>query len=248
MRHILSQTSQPILQRLAQERTLCAFDFDGTLAPIADHPGEANLGEATRALLRMLATAYPCVVLSGRGRADLLGKLTGVKVERAFGNHGAEGGGAKDKGRQDVQRWKAAIEEELGAVPGLWIEDKGLSLAVHYRHSPRKAETQRRILQASRSLDRTRVFGGKQVVNVVVDGSPNKGAALAAEQDRLHCTWVLYVGDDENDEDAFALAGNMVSVRVGRKQRSRARYYLRNQAEINKLLQVLVSLRAKDNA
>ena len=40
----------------------------------------------------------------------------------------------------------------------------------------------------------------------------------------LGCDWVLYVGDDETDEDAFALGGNMVPVRVGRKQRSHARY------------------------
>jgi len=35
------------------------------------------------------------------------------------------------------------------------------------------------------------------VVNLVVDGAPNKGDALAAERDRLGCNWVLYVGDDE---------------------------------------------------
>jgi trehalose 6-phosphate phosphatase len=244
MRYILSQASQPILEGLANEQTLCAFDFDGTLAPIVDHPGEATLRDATGALLSQLAASYPCVILSGRGRADLLGKLTGVKVEQVIGNHGAEGERTGDQVRHHVQRWKAAIEVELGSVPGLWVEDKGLSLAVHYRQSPKKAETQRLILQASRSLERARVFGGKQVVNLVVDSSPHKGAALAAERDRLHCSSVLYVGDDENDEDAFALTGNTIAVRVGRKQRSRARYYLRNQAEIDNLLQFLVSLRS----
>lgn len=245
MRYILSKASQPILERLAKERTLCGFDFDGTLAPIVEHPDEATLRDATRSLLSQLAAAYPCVILSGRGRADLLGKLTGVKVQQVFGNHGAEGERTKDKVRHHVQRWKAAIEVELGSIPGLWVEDKGLSLAVHYRQSPRKAETQRRILQASRSFERARVFGGKQVVNLVVDGSPHKGAALAAERDRLACSAVLYVGDDENDEEAFALAGNTISVRVGRKQRSLARYYLQNQAEIDELLQFLVSLRPR---
>lgn len=246
MRYILSQASQPILEGLAKERSLCAFDFDGTLAPIVEHPDQANLRDATRSLLSQLAAVYPCVILSGRGRADLLGRLTGVKVEQVFGNHGAEGERAMDKVRHHVQRWKAAIEVELGSVPGLWVEDKGLSLAVHYRRSPRKAETQRRILHASRSLERARVFGGKQVVNLVVDGSPHKGAALAAERDRLGCSSVLYVGDDENDEEAFALTGNTIAVRVGQKRQSHARFYLRNQTEIDRLLQVLVSLRARD--
>ena len=55
--------------------------------------------------------------------------------------------------------------------------------------------------------------------------------------------WVLYVGDDDNDEDAFALDGNIVPVRIGRKRRSHARYYLHTQAEIDKLLELLVSAR-----
>ena len=100
------------------------------------------------------------------------------------------------------------------------MEDKGLSLTLHYRQSPRKAEARRRILAATRDLKQVRVFGGKQVVNLVPDKAPNKGEALAAERDRLGCNWVLYVGDDENDEDAFALDGNIVPVRIGRKQRS----------------------------
>ena len=52
-----------------------------------------------------------------------------------------------------------------------------------------------------------------------------------------------FVGDDENDEDAFALAGNVVPVRIGRKQRSHARYYLRTQTEIDELFDLLVRLR-----
>jgi hypothetical protein len=53
----------------------------------------------------------------------------------------------------------------------------------------------------------------------------------------------LYVGDDENDEEAFALDGNIVAVRIRRKLRSHARYYLRSQAEIDELLELLVRLR-----
>lgn len=52
--------------------------------------------------------------------------------------------------------------------------------------------------------------GGKQVVNLAIDGAPNKGTALVAERDRLSYDWALYVGDDENDEDTFALDGNTV--------------------------------------
>ena len=126
---------------------------------------------------------------------------------------------ASRKSRRHVKQWKAALEADLQALPGVWVEDKGLSLAVHYRQSANKAEARRRILAAARDLKQVRVFGGKQVVNIVMDDAPHKGDALAAERDRLGCNWVLYVGDDDNDEDAFALDGNVVPVRIGRKQR-----------------------------
>ena len=73
--------------------------------------------------------------------------------------------------------------------------------------------------------------------------APNKGDALAAERERLKCDWVIYLGDDENDEEAFAVGGNVVAVRIGRKQRTHARYYLRTQTEIDGLLALLAQLR-----
>jgi trehalose 6-phosphate phosphatase len=242
MRYLLSPTSSSILTRLAQELTLCAFDFDGTLSAIVDHPDRAGMRARTRILLSRLAALYPCIVISGRARADVLGKLDGVNVTRVIGNHGAETEAAR-KSHRWVERWKAVLEHELGDIPGLWVEDKGFSLAVHYRQSAQKAEARRRIFAAARELQHVDVFGGKQVVNLVLDHAPHKGDALAAERDRLGCNWVLYVGDDDNDEKAFALGGHIVPVRIGRKQHSRARYYLRTQSEIDELLALLVRLR-----
>jgi len=243
MRYLLSPACRSILAQLALERTLCAFDFDGTLAPIVDNPDQAMLSGGTRQLLGRLAALYPCVILSGRARTDLLGKLGGMPLERVFGNHGAEGEGPKPWRRPHVQRWKAAIELELGPVPGLWVEDKGLSLAVHYRQSPRRSEVLRQILKATQNLQRARVFGGKYVVNLVVDGDPHKGTALIAERERLRCDSVLYVGDDRNDEDAFSIGGRTIAVRIGRAWHSRAGYYLHAQSEIDTLLELMVTLR-----
>lgn len=243
MRYLLSKTSRLILAQLAQEQTLCAFDFDGTLAPIVENPDQAILSDRTRRLLGRLAALYPTIILSGRARADLLGRLGGLPLERVFGSHGAEREGPKPKRKPHVRRWKAALELELGPVPGLWVEDKGLSLAVHYRQSPRRSEVLRQILRATQMLERARVFGGKYVVNIVVDGDPHKGTALVAERDRLRCDSVLYVGDDQNDEDAFAIGGRIVAVRIGRTSRSRACYYLRSQSEMDALLEFMVTLR-----
>jgi trehalose 6-phosphate phosphatase len=244
MQYILSRASRAVLTQLAAERTLCAFDFDGTLAPIVEHPSQAAMRDHTRVLLGRLAALYPCVIVSGRARADVLGRLSGVIVARVIGNHGAETGASAQMPHRRVEHWKARLELELGANQGLWVEDKGFSLAVHYRQCARKTEARQRILAAAGNLEHVRVFGGKQVVNLAVDRAPDKGVALAAERDRLGCNWVLFAGDDVNDEDAFALDGNIVPIRIGWKRQSHARYYLRTQAEIDQLLELLVLLRA----
>jgi len=240
MQYLLSRACRPILTRLTRERTLFAFDFDGTLAPIVDHPNKAKMRARTLKLLRRLAALYPCVIVSGRARSDVLERMRGVEVSRVIGNHGAETAASNRSAHRRVALWKAALKREIGSVAGVWLEDKGMSLAVHYRQSTVKAKVRRQILAVTQGLKHVRVFGGKQVMNVVWDRANHKGHALATERKRLACEWVLYVGDDENDEDAFALDGKTVPVRVGRKKDSHARYYLRTQLEIDDLLALLV--------
>jgi trehalose 6-phosphate phosphatase len=227
---------------LSQQRSLCAFDFDGTLAPIVSHPDSARMRVRTRRLLQRLAALYPCAVVSGRARADVVAKLAEVNLSRVIGNHGAE---TEERPRRykHIRGWKASLTRLLAEVPGVWVEDKGASLAVHYRQSPRKADAQKRILEAAKVLSGARVFGGKQVINVVLVTAPHKGDAILAERKRLDCDLVLYVGDDDNDEDAFAAGENVIPVRVGKKRGSKALYYLRSQGEIDALLERLIALK-----
>jgi len=247
MNYLLGEDARPVLQLLASKRTLCALDFDGTLAAIVADPRNAVLRPRTRELLRRLGALYPCIVVSGRARQDLLGSLEGLNVAQIIGNHGAENTPAP-QWRPLIEEWKAAVESRAGSIPGVWTEDKELSLAIHYRQAVNRAAARRRILAAARGLREAWVYGGKLVVNIVHKRAPNKGDALAAERKRLACDWILYAGDDENDEDAFALDGNVVSVRVGRRQRSHALYYLRRQAEIDDLLELLIRLREQSVA
>ena len=115
------------------------------------------MGAQTRILLGRLAALYPILILSGCSRTDVLGKLTGVGVACVIGNHGAETEANTLTGNRRVAQWKSTLEREVGALPGVWVEDKGLSLAVHYRQSRRKAEVRRRILAATRNLEQVRV-------------------------------------------------------------------------------------------
>ncbi len=92
-----------------------------------------------------------------------------------------------------------------------------------------------------------RLLGGKQVLNILPAGSPHKGLALERARARLGCDTAVYLGDDETDEDVFAVdqPGQLLSIRVGRKRTSSAAYYIRRQADIDRLLRRLLILRPR---
>jgi trehalose 6-phosphate phosphatase len=175
----------------------------------------------------------------------LLRRLRGLGLAGLIGNHGGEPSPRRPALRARVRRWRATLETRLRPLAGIAIEDKGLSLSVHYRGARRPRGARTAIRAAGADLVKARLVGGKRVVNVVPAEARHKGAALDAERRRLGCDAWLYVGDDETDEDAFALATAAgIGVRVGRKRASRARYYLRGQAQIDALLALLLRLRS----
>jgi trehalose 6-phosphate phosphatase len=90
-----------------------------------------------------------------------------------------------------------------------------------------------------------RIVAGKMVVNLLPDSAPNKGTAVLHLCRRLRCTAAIYVGDDDNDEDAFALAGQapLLGIRVGHSRRSRAACFLPAQGAVDAFLAKLVELR-----
>lgn len=246
MRYLLGARTREILAQYAWSKVLLAFDFDGTLAPIVRVPGDAALRSATRRLLRELCARYPCAVISGRSRDDLRSRLDGVPVPYLVGNHGIEPS-------QDLLRFEiatAALRERvsatLGDEPGVEIEDKRYSLAIHYRRARSKSSARAAIARSVATLGGSvRNIGGKFVVNVLPEGAPHKGIALEALRDRHGADTAIYVGDDATDEDVFALdrPGRLLCVRVGRSSRSHAAYYLRDQRDVDRLLRELVRLR-----
>jgi len=245
MRNILSRANRDVLQQFAWSKVLLAFDYDGTLAPIVSRPERAVMRASTRQLLEDLIQLYPCIVISGRAQSDSLRRLHGVGVHEIVGNHGIEPWHATNRLAELVAGWRPLLEERLAPLRGVKVEDKVFSLAIHYRQSREKKEARAAILSAVAALGDVRLIGGKQVVNVLPQGAPHKGIALERERARLKCDTAIYVGDDETDEDVFALdqPGQLLSIRVGQRRASAAAYYIENQREIDKLLAALLDLR-----
>jgi trehalose 6-phosphate phosphatase len=245
MTYLFTRSNRELLEIFAWSNVLLAFDYDGTLAPLVHTPNEATMRASTRRLLRRVSELYPCVVISGRSRGDAIGRLRGVDLCRVVGNHGAEPSPAGAAMRRRVRQWLPVLEARLSRRQGVIVEYKRHSVAVHYRQSRHRSAARQAILAAARSLEDVRVIGGKLVVNLLVPDAPHKGLALERERAHFACDTVIYVGDDDTDEDVFQLdrPGRLLSIRVGRKRQSEAPYYIRNQAEIDKLLGALVALR-----
>jgi trehalose 6-phosphate phosphatase len=247
MRYALSHAARGELERFSQQRGLLVLDYDGTLSPIVSDPARAAMRDRTAALLAQLAQRQPVAVLSGRSRADLLGRLLGIPLAGIIGNHGAEPDdptGQEAQLRSVVAGWRAALADVPALVEGAVIEDKGLSLSVHYRSTPDPAAAGRRLRRILGHLAGARLVGGKRVFNLLPASAPNKGTAF--EQLRaLHGRGLaLFVGDDLTDEDVFRrcrCTSGALGIRVGRSATSAARYYLRDQSEIDALLEALLT-------
>jgi trehalose 6-phosphate phosphatase len=238
MRHLRSPSGQRALAAFARRRLLVALDFDGTLAPLVTDPHDARLPPATRRALHRVATRFPCVVISGRAREDVLGRLGRIPLAQVIGNHGIEPSPAARAAARHVARWKRQLQKALGGEQRVTIEDKRYSLAVHFRKAVVKARARKAILDAAAALGHARVVQGKLVVNLVPADAPHKGTALQETRRRLGCEAAIYVGDDDTDEDAFASGDRrtLLAVRVGRRARSAARFYLEHPGEVAALL------------
>lgn len=246
MMPLLSRENRELLAQFAFSRMLLAFDYDGTLAPIVARPERARMRAETLQLLSRASELYPCAVISGRSARDIRRRLAPARVEYVLGNHGLEPGARTSTFARQVAEALPLLRLALADLKGVEIEDKTLSLAVHYRRSRSKREAREAIVRAASRLGRMRSIPGKLVTNIVPRDAPNKGDAVLALRARSGADTALYVGDDASDEDVFGLdqPGRLLGVRVGRSQRSAAPYYLRDQQQIDALLRVLVELRS----
>jgi len=247
MTYLFGRANRDLLQTFGWSNVLLAFDFDGTLAPIVAEPSQARVPTTTLRRLHRLSQRLPLAVISGRTVADLRSRL-GFEPAHVVGSHGAE-----DPHHGERLEWRAALDgmrERLRLADaelqraGVGVEDKGASLALHYRLAPDRAAAAALI---DRLLDDVgpglQVFGGKMVANVVAEGADDKAAALRRLAQRAGAHAVLYLGDDVNDESVFA-AGEptWLTVRVGADHGSAARYFIGGPREVPRLLDRLLQL------
>ncbi len=234
----------------AQECALF-LDLDGTLVPLRPRPADVQLSRQTKKILALLQRHKNLHLsfVSGR-QLKVLRNIIGMDQVHYVGLHGAEREDASVRMSREcvraLSRAKLCAQEQLCGFPGIWMEDKGLSFALHYwKARPatiRAADlTLREILAPEFGV--LHVLNGNRVWEVMPKEIPGKGVAVRALLDTLpENTLAVYVGDDVTDETAFAALNDQITVKVGRTRGTLAHFYLRNPAEVYRFLYRLDTL------
>jgi trehalose 6-phosphate phosphatase len=219
------------------------LDVDGTLIDIAETPDAVRIDGALLDLIARLhrASGGAVALVSGRSIADT-GRLLGALRVPMAGQHGLE--------RRDVagRLWlhaapphakvgiKAALLPVLDRHPGLLLEDKGLTLALHYRQAPHLGAYAYRLMRGllNGSAEHLEIQRGKCVVEIKPAGF-DKGTAVGEYLDEppFKTRRPVFIGDDLNDEHGFAEVNRLdgISIKVG-KGRSCARFRLPDVAAV----------------
>lgn len=250
MQSLFTPDGEAALAAVLRLRPLMAFDFDGTLAPIVARPDDARVSVAVASRLAALTTRLPVAIVTGRSVANVRGRL-GFEPQFIVGNHGAEEvqeDGAVSRLAEPLDSLRALLQAHAAELrtAGVSVEDKGLSLALHYRLSRDRPAAQQLIAAL---LDPPpaglRLFAGKMVVNAMAADAPDKAHAVHALVARVGAAAAFFAGDDVNDEPVFASAPpHWLTLRVGRDDLgSRARFCIDGPQEMALLLgQVLAEL------
>jgi trehalose 6-phosphate phosphatase len=244
-----------VASRIAQAPHVILFlDFDGTLAVIAEEPALAGLSPHMDRVLRSLAENphVSLAVISGRERADLQNRIRIPGLIYA-GNHGLEINGhgfifvepTAAQCADAIKEIAAEIARRVHDIEGALVEDKGLTLSVHYRIVPDdRVDDVRKAVHAvlASSNHPFQLITGDKAYEIRPRTYWNKGTAIEWIRQQLDKPGALaiYIGDDTTDKDAFAALPDGITIKVGNSPgETAAQYLLEDPAEVRKFLEWL---------
>jgi trehalose 6-phosphate phosphatase len=201
-----------LLARLAEDppRAALFLDIDGVLAPIVPRPEDARVPDETRAELRRLNERYGLVsCITGRAVEDAM-RVVGVPELVYVGNHGIELG-------PDAAIWADRLAGFLDRLEWPRIEEKDLSVSLHYRGLPDEDAARRELEEIAAQARESGFVArfGRKVLEILPPWQTNKGTAVRQLIETRAVRKALYAGDDTTDVDGFrGLDGLEVAVRI----------------------------------
>ncbi|MFZ0038996.1 MAG: trehalose-phosphatase [Candidatus Acidiferrales bacterium] len=225
-------------------------DFDGTLAPIQSQPEQVRLGARVRAALAQLVTKDVLVgIVSGRSLPDVR-KRVGLDGICYVGCHGYSFQATHGHPVTLMNRAEEALLPSVGRalklrlknLHGIRVEAKEAGLAIHYRNATRRDANRARaaIQDAVKRNRRLHLITGKKVWEILPGPGVDKWTAirlLLALEDRAK-SLLVYIGDDVPDEHVFARMRG-ISVAVGKRRHTAARFYVETTADVRRFLEEL---------
>lgn len=195
------------------QRASLFLDIDGTLIELAASPREVVVSANALAVLRLAQERLEgrVALISGRSARDVAALFPGLSLNIG-GSHGLEHDFADGRSNQPVRPETlddalAAIQSFASRRTGLLVEDKPFGTALHYRNAPSLAAQCQAL--ARRVAEETGLIlqPGKMVVELKAS-AVNKGDALSAfmSDPSMRSGTPIFMGDDDNDEPAFAMA------------------------------------------
>ena len=260
MRKYLFDSLKEIINCIKTSSHILLFlDYDGTLVPICKEPSLAHLSLERKALIRTLSTIpwLSIGIISGRSLEEVR-QLVGIEGIFYAGNHGFEILYRRTHwvhpGLKGFKSMLGDVVQELKnstrGIQGILIEDKKLTVSVHYRNLAEKSPVSilRTVSKVVESYgEALSIRRGKKVYEVRPRLAWDKGKAvvkLSQLCDPKARAIKIYIGDDDTDEDAFKVLGRGdVSVRVGYRKTSKARYFCRGSGEVLRFLKEITQLR-----
>lgn len=218
---------EPAVLPAARAEWAYFLDVDGTLIDIAETPAAVDVDQALLELLDRLhrASGGAVALISGRALADLDRRL-GCRRLPLAGQHGLERRDAAGRlwihpaAPEAKLAIRSALEPTLARHAGLLLEDKGLTLALHYRLAPQLAAEMEALMARLVAAvgDGLVIQNGKCVVEVKPAGV-DKGTAVEEylREPPFQGRRPVFIGDDLNDEHGFAVINRMqgLSIKVG---------------------------------
>ena len=203
-----------------KEPVLLMLDYDGTLTPIVELPEKAVLAKNIGLALEALASlpTVTLAVVSGR-RIESILAVSGLNTEKIlfYGLHGGESLVAESiinhttiAQKANIQSIRTLLEQSLQTIAGVRIEDKGSSVAVHFRkvHSDLVIKSiEARVLSifyANNDAHQLRLLTGKKVLEIL-PAQFNKSHAVEKLMQTVPTHYPVYCGDDTTDLDALAV-------------------------------------------
>lgn len=230
---------------------ICLFlDFDGTLADFANDPADVIVDPELVSLLERLHGALDgaLALISGRPIEDLDRLLQPLRLPCA-GLHGQErrnGRGHTDRIEvllAELNRVRPALDELVAAHPGLLLEDKGSSLALHYRTVPKLGDLVRNMVArlADPLLPHYELLEGNHVVEIKPAAFDKSTVVEAFMREGPFANRVpVFIGDDITDQDGFRAVEQYSGIAISVGDRVSAPWHLHDPRAVRSWLSLLL--------